>query len=140
MYITMCKIDDQGKFDAWIRVPKAGALGRPRGIGWGGRSKEGAGWGGGHMYTYGWFMLMYGKNHHNIVIILQLKYIIFLKCTLPSTSCTSCDGSTVCHYLRQKSFSTTKYTCTLLVLLKIKCEKHVLCIMAKCSLNYLKVS
>ena len=28
---------------------------------------------GGHMYTYGPFMLMYGKNHHNIVIILQLK-------------------------------------------------------------------
>ena len=22
---------------------------------------------GGHMYTCGWFMSMYGKNHHNIV-------------------------------------------------------------------------
>ena len=22
---------------------------------------------GGHMYTRGWFMSMYGKNHHNIV-------------------------------------------------------------------------
>ena len=22
---------------------------------------------GGHMYTHGWFMWMYGKNHHNIV-------------------------------------------------------------------------
>ena len=22
---------------------------------------------GGHMYTHGWFMSMYGKNHHNIV-------------------------------------------------------------------------
>ena len=21
----------------------------------------------GHMYTHGWFMLVYGKNHHNIV-------------------------------------------------------------------------
>ena len=21
----------------------------------------------GHMYTHGWFMLMYGENHHNIV-------------------------------------------------------------------------
>ena len=20
-----------------------------------------------HMYTYGWFMLMYGKNHHNTI-------------------------------------------------------------------------
>ena len=26
-----------------------------------------------HMYTRGWFMSMYGKNHYNIVIILQLK-------------------------------------------------------------------
>ena len=33
----------------------------------------------GHMYTYGPFMLMYGRNHHNIVIILQLKLINFLK-------------------------------------------------------------
>ena len=22
---------------------------------------------GGHMYTHGWFMSMYGKNHYNIV-------------------------------------------------------------------------
>ena len=27
----------------------------------------------GHMYNYGWFILMYDKNHHNILIILQLK-------------------------------------------------------------------
>ena len=26
-----------------------------------------------HMYTCDWFMLMYGRNQHNIVIILQLK-------------------------------------------------------------------
>ena len=26
-----------------------------------------------HMYTHGWFMSMYGKNHYNIVITLQLK-------------------------------------------------------------------
>ena len=36
--------------------------------------KEGCGRGiqegGVHMYVYGWFMLMYGKNHHNIVISL----------------------------------------------------------------------
>jgi len=28
---------------------------------------------GGHMYTHGWFMSMYGKNHHSIVINLQLN-------------------------------------------------------------------
>ena len=26
-----------------------------------------------HMYTHGWFLWMYGKNDHNIVISLQLK-------------------------------------------------------------------
>ena len=35
--------------------------------GWGSKGR-------GHMgYTYGWFMLMNGRNQHNIVIILQLK-------------------------------------------------------------------
>ena len=28
---------------------------------------------GGHMYIYGQFMLLYGKSHNDIVIILQLK-------------------------------------------------------------------
>ena len=65
MYITICEIDDQSKFDAWNRALKAGAMGQPRGMGWGGRA-EGV-WDGGHMYTCGWFMSMYGKNHHNIV-------------------------------------------------------------------------
>ena len=32
----------------------------------------------GHMYTHGWFMSMYGKNHHNIVKQLTSNYI-FLK-------------------------------------------------------------
>ena len=31
-----------------------------------------------HMYTHGWFMSMYGKNH-NIVISLQLNKIIMRK-------------------------------------------------------------
>ena len=41
--------------------------------GWDG---EGGGRGvqdGEHMYTHGWFMWMYGRNHHNVVISLQLK-------------------------------------------------------------------
>ena len=63
MYITICEIDDQSKFDAWNRALKASALGWPRGM-----EGEGGGRGvqdGEHMYTHGWFMSMYGKNHHN---------------------------------------------------------------------------
>ena len=33
MYITVCEIDDQSKFDAWNRALKASALGQPRGMG-----------------------------------------------------------------------------------------------------------
>ena len=66
-YITICKIDDQCKFNAWSRAHKAGALGQPRGMGWGG-SWGAVQDGGTHdMYTHGWFMSMYGKTHHNIV-------------------------------------------------------------------------
>ena len=78
MYITMCKIDDRCKFDAWSRAPKASALGQPSGKAGEWRWEECSGWGR-HMYSCGEFMLMYGKNHHNIVIILQLHKLIFKK-------------------------------------------------------------
>ena len=75
MYNTICEIDDQSKFDAWNRALKARPLGQTRGMGWEG------GWRGfrmeEHMYTCVWFMSMYGKNHHNILISLQLKLINF---------------------------------------------------------------
>ena len=38
--------------------------------GWGGEGDGREAQDGGHMCTYGCFMLMYGKNHHNI-----LKYL-----------------------------------------------------------------
>ena len=38
MYIIVCKIDDQCKFDASGRALKVSALGLPRGIGWVGRA------------------------------------------------------------------------------------------------------
>ena len=51
MYITICEIDDQSKFNTWNRALKSGALGQPEG--WDG---EGGGRGvrdGGHMYIRG---------------------------------------------------------------------------------------
>ena len=35
MYITLCKIDEHWKFDAWSRALNASTLGLPRGMGWG---------------------------------------------------------------------------------------------------------
>ena len=49
----------------------ASALWQFRGVGWGGK---------GHMYTYGWFMLMYGGSQHNIVKQLFSNLKIFFKC------------------------------------------------------------
>ena len=37
MYIIICETDQQSRFNAWDRVLGAGALGWPRGMGWGGR-------------------------------------------------------------------------------------------------------
>ena len=43
-------------------VLRAGALGWPWGMGGGMGVQDG-----GHMYTHGWFMSMYDKNHYNVV-------------------------------------------------------------------------
>ena len=41
----MCEINRQSRFDAWDRALRAGALGWPWGMGWGGRWEGGSGWG-----------------------------------------------------------------------------------------------
>ena len=43
-----------------------GTLWQSRGLGWGGKW-EGGSRGRGHVYTYDWFMLLYGRNQHNTV-------------------------------------------------------------------------
>ena len=60
------KIDSQWEFDIWLRSPKTSALWQLGGMRWGGGGR----WvknGGGHMYMHGQFILMYGKNHRNII-------------------------------------------------------------------------
>ena len=43
--IIICETDHQSRFDVWGRVLRAGALGWPWEMGWGGRWKGGSGWG-----------------------------------------------------------------------------------------------
>ena len=74
MYITICETDRQPKLHAWDRALRAGALGWPWGMGWGGRWEGGSWWG--HMYTHGWFMSTcqcMTKPQYCKVISLQLK-------------------------------------------------------------------
>ena len=65
MYLIIYEIDRQSRFDAWD-----GAQGWCTGMtlrdGMG-REVRGAVQDGEHVYTHGWFMSMYGKNHYNIV-------------------------------------------------------------------------
>ena len=66
MYITICEIEDQSKFDSWNRALKAGALGQPRGMGWGEKLEEGSGQGDTSTHMADSCQCM-AKNHHNIV-------------------------------------------------------------------------
>ena len=45
MYNIMYETSHQSRFDARYWILGAGALGRPRGMEWGGRREEGSGWG-----------------------------------------------------------------------------------------------
>ena len=58
----MCKIDSQWEFVVWLRELKQGLCNNLEGWDGEGGSRER-----GQMYTYGWFMLMYGRNKYNIV-------------------------------------------------------------------------
>ena len=57
MYETSC----QSRFNARYWMLGAGALGRPRGMVWGGRWEVGSGWGA-HVYLW-WIHLMFGKTN-----------------------------------------------------------------------------
>ena len=59
MYNIIYEMSRQSRFDALYWMLGAGALGRPRGVVCGGRRVQN----GEHMYTWGRFILMYGKTN-----------------------------------------------------------------------------
>ena len=61
MYETSC----QSRFDARYWMLGAGALGRPRGMVWGGRREEGSGWGA-QIYLW-WIHFDIWQNEYNIL-------------------------------------------------------------------------
>ena len=74
MYNIIYEMSRQSRFDAWYWMLGAGALGRPRGMVWGGRWEEGSGWGT-HVYLW-WVHFDIWQNQYNIV---KLKNKIKLK-------------------------------------------------------------
>ena len=59
MYNIMYEMSRQSRFDARYWMLGAGALGRPRGMVWGGRRVQD----GEHMYTCDGFILIFGKTN-----------------------------------------------------------------------------
>ena len=75
MYITICETDCRSRFNAWDRVLRAGALGWPWGMGWGGRWEGGScSWWGTHVHPWLMHVNVWQKPpHYCKVISLQLK-------------------------------------------------------------------
>ena len=65
VYNTMYETSRQSRFDARYWMLGAGALGRPRGMVWGGRREEGSGWGT-HVYLWRIHFNIW-QNQYNIV-------------------------------------------------------------------------
>ena len=65
MYNIIYEMSRQSRFEARYWMLGAGALGRPRGLVWGGRREEGSGWGT-HVYLW-WIHFDIWQNQHNIV-------------------------------------------------------------------------
>ena len=72
-------MNHQSRFDAGYRMLGAGALGQPRGMGWGGRWEGGSGWGthvNPHVNTCKYVLIhinVWEKPQYYKVISLQLK-------------------------------------------------------------------
>ena len=71
MYNIIYERSRQSRFDAGYWMPGAGALGRPRGMVWGGRREEGSGWG-----THVYLLQIHfdiRQNQYNIVKLKKRK-------------------------------------------------------------------
>jgi len=72
MYNIIYETSHQSRFDARYWMLGAGALGRPRGIIWGGRKEEGLGWGT-HVYLWQIHFDIW-RNQYNIVKLNKIKF------------------------------------------------------------------
>ena len=73
MYNIIYETSHQSRFDARYWMLEAGALGRPRGMVWGGRREEGAGWGT-HVYLWQIHFDIW-QNQYNIVNLNKRKFL-----------------------------------------------------------------
>ena len=73
MYNIIYETSRQSRFDAQYWMLGAGALGRPRGMVWGGRREEDSGWG---THVYLWQINFdIWQNQYNIVKLNKIKFL-----------------------------------------------------------------
>ena len=72
MYNIIYEMSCQSRFDARYWMFGAGALGRPRGMVWGGRREEGSGWGT-HVYLWQIHVNIW-QNQYNIVKLNKINF------------------------------------------------------------------
>ena len=71
-YNIIYETSHQSRFDARYWMLGAGAVGRPRGMVWGGRREEGSGWG---THVYPWQIHFdIWQNQYNIVKLNKIKF------------------------------------------------------------------
>ena len=80
MYNIIYETSCQSRFDARYWMLGAGALGRPRGMVWGGRREEGSVWGA-HVYLWQIHFDIW-QNQYNIVKLNKIKFKKNLKIKL----------------------------------------------------------
>ena len=71
MYYIMYEMSHQSRFNTRYWMLGAGALGRPRGMVWGGKREEGSGWGT-HVYLWQIHFDIW-QNQYNIVKLNKIK-------------------------------------------------------------------
>ena len=127
MYIIMCEMNGQSMFDAWYRVLGAGALGWPRGMGWGGRFEGGSRWGT-HVHPW-WIHVSVWQNQYNIVKLKKKKDCYTtsynLKCSLQYSVVDKCNLAIKWFV---KFFRRTMGLTSILFCLLKDCSKKVLSI------------
>ena len=84
MYIIICEMNCQSRFNAWDRMLRAGALGWTWGTGWGGWGEGGSGWGT-HVYPWQihvnvWLDCMQYQRHYMSTYLLGRANLYWTPC------------------------------------------------------------
>ena len=88
----MQKTSHQSRFDARYWMLGAGAMGRPRGMVWGGRREEGSGWGT-HVYLWRIHFDIW-QNRYNIVKLKKKKKNGYMYIHMAESLCCSPETTT----------------------------------------------